>query len=78
MDRLLNMATDLPSKQCAQQIWKENVKLALQVFDRQVTEGLMVLCEHNNIPYFRPTSYCLKIISTWWSIVNINSIKRLP
>lgn len=51
---------------------RQNVKLALQVFDTHVAEGLLVIGA-DDIQNYKGTSEYIKLVCTWWSVVNVKS-----
>lgn len=52
---------------------KQNVKLVLQIFNEHVYEGLLVHGSKHEIPHIKDTSSFIKVITTWWKIVNVKS-----
>ena len=58
---------------CPSNLEQQNVKLALQVFDIHIVEGLLILSNSNNIPDHTSTSDYIKINNTWWSIINVKT-----
>ena len=50
---------------------KKNVKLALQIFKKFTAEALSSLRKKLKIPQFGNTNVFIKIILTWWQIVNV-------
>ena len=52
---------------------RQNVKLALQVFNNFTAQTLKFLGEKTNIPYYENTSTFIKIITTLWQIVNVKT-----
>ncbi|XP_055928658.1 uncharacterized protein LOC129959790 [Argiope bruennichi] len=59
---------------------RQNVQLVLSIFNEHVAEALVELGERKNLIYSKDTSEFLKIIITWWQIVNVktpNKGKRL-
>ena len=59
---------------------RQNVKLALQIFNNFTAKALMILGEKLKIPFYSDTQAFIKIIVTWWKIVNVkgpNKGKRM-
>ena len=59
---------------------RQNVKLALQIFNNFTAEALEILREKTQNPFNSDTQAFIKIIVTWWKIVNVktpNKGKRL-
>jgi len=55
---------------------RQNVKLVLQVFNNMTSEALAVLDKKLMIPYFENTVPFIKIITTWWQIVNVKTLLK--
>ena len=55
---------------------RQNVRLVLQVFNDFVSQGLLQLGEKHNIPHFMDTSTFIKIITTWWEVVNVKTPRK--
>ena len=51
----------------------QNVKLALQIFNNFTVEALMIPGENLNISHYANMSVFIKIIVTWWQIVNVKT-----
>ena len=52
---------------------RQNVKLVLQIFNNFTSEALALLGKELQIPHYENTSAFIKIIATWWSIVNVKT-----
>ena len=52
---------------------RQNVKLALQVFNNFTAQALTFLGEKTMIPHYENTSTFIKIITTWWQVVNVKT-----
>ena len=52
---------------------RQNVKLALQIFNNFTVEAVMILGENLNISHYANTSVFIKIIVTCWQIVNVKT-----
>ena len=52
---------------------RQKVALALRVFNEYVAQGLLELGAKMSIPHYAATSLYIKIIVTWWHIVNVKS-----
>ena len=52
---------------------RQNVKLALQVFNNFTAQALTFLGEKTMIPYYENTSTFINIITTWWQVVNVKT-----
>ena len=55
---------------------RQNVKLVLQIFNDFVSQSLLSLGDKFNIPHYQDTSAFIKIITTWWQIVNVKTPKK--
>lgn len=53
---------------------RQNVKLALQVFDTRVAEALMIVGKENSMLNYKTTSEYLKLICKWWYVVNVKTV----
>ena len=47
-----------------------NVKLVLQIFNNYLFHALRELGEKYEIPHYLDTAAFIKIVTTWWNIVN--------
>lgn len=52
---------------------RQNVKLALQIFNRLVSYGWCWLGTKNNIPNFESVAKLIDYIGTWWEIMNVKT-----
>ncbi|KFM76813.1 Transposable element P transposase, partial [Stegodyphus mimosarum] len=52
---------------------RQSVKLALQIFNQQVSQGLKELGVKHNLLKFHETSAYIKIFSSWFSIMNVKT-----
>lgn len=52
---------------------RQNVRLVLQVFNEYIVEALMELGSKHNLNHFESTANFIKIICTWWKIVNVKT-----
>ena len=52
---------------------RQNVKLALQVYNNFAAQALTFLGENTMIPYYENTSTFIKIITTWRQVVNVKT-----
>ena len=52
---------------------RQNVKLVLEIFNNFTSEALALLGKELQIPHYENTSVFIKIITTWWSIVNVKT-----
>ena len=52
---------------------RQNVKLALQIFNNFTAEALEILREKTQNPFNSDTQAFIKIIVTWWKIVNVKT-----
>lgn len=52
---------------------RQKVSLALRVFNEYVAQGLLSIGEKMSIPDYAGTSLFIKIIVTWWYVVNVKS-----
>lgn len=52
---------------------RQNVKLALQVFNEDTISGLNILGKANKLYRFEDTSEFVQIILNWWSVVNVKT-----
>lgn len=52
---------------------RQNVNLVLKIFNHFVPQALLELGSKNEIPNFRGTAAFIKIIYTWWSIMNVKT-----
>jgi len=50
---------------------RQNVNLAVRVFTDFVAQALVELGSKHNILHWHDTSVYIKIISTWWDVVNV-------
>ncbi|XP_049964217.1 uncharacterized protein LOC126484667 [Schistocerca serialis cubense] len=64
----LNLKSLFPSN-----LERQNVKLVLNVFNEMTVQGLLALGEHHHIESFESTAKFIKLICTWWNIVNVSS-----
>ena len=55
---------------------RQNVKLVLQVFNEYVSQALIQLGAKFNILHYQDTSNFIKIISTWWDVVNVKTPRK--
>ena len=55
---------------------RQNVKLALQILNNFTAEALMILGEKLKIPFYSDTQAFIKIIVTWWNIVNVKGTNK--
>ena len=52
---------------------RQNVRLVLQIFNDFVSHALQELGSKFAIPHFHDTAVFIKIVTTWWNIVNVKS-----
>lgn len=52
---------------------RQNVKLAIQIFNENLAEGLMILGKKYNLENYEGTANYIKIIAKWWDIFNVRS-----
>lgn len=52
---------------------RQNVKLAIQIFNENLAEGLMILGKKHNFENYEGTANYIKIIAKWWDIFNVRS-----
>lgn len=57
---------------CPNNIERQNVKLVLQIFNEHVIQGLIHSGE--SLLHFKETADYIKLIYTWWSIMNVKTI----
>lgn len=55
---------------------RQNVKLALQVINSVVAEGLELVGEEEQISHYKQTAEYIKIIFRWWSIMNVKTLYK--
>ena len=55
---------------------RQNVKLVLQIFNEYVSQALIQLGAKFNILHYQDTSNFIKIISTWWDVVNVKTPRK--
>ncbi|KAK7861885.1 hypothetical protein R5R35_001482 [Gryllus longicercus] len=55
---------------------RQNVSLALQVFNENVALGFESIGASHNIPHFLETSNYIQIILKWWWIVNVKTPRK--
>ncbi|MBP1527227.1 MAG: hypothetical protein H9Q66_04835 [Spiroplasma ixodetis] len=53
---------------------KQNVRLALNIFNEKVREGLLYYGNNQNLTKYDDTANFLKIIYDWWSVVNTKTV----
>ncbi len=49
----------------------QKVKLALQIFNEHIIQGLNEMSARENLLHSEKTANFIQIISTWWEIVNV-------
>ena len=70
-DSLVKFAHKLSFKALSSSTFKrQNLKLALQVFNNFTAQALTFLGEKTMIPYHENTNTFVNIITTWWQVVN--------
>ena len=52
---------------------RQNVRLVLRIFNDHVSHALQELGSKFAIPHFHDTAAFIKIVTTWWNIVNVKS-----
>ena len=52
---------------------RQNVSYVLHIFNSYVAQSLLLLGEKCQIPHYEDTSAFIRVISTWWSIVNVKT-----
>ena len=52
---------------------KQNLKFVLQIFNNFTFAALVLLGKELPSPHYETTSAFIKIISTWWQIVNVKT-----
>jgi Transposase protein len=57
-------------------IERQNVKLALNIFNEHVVQGLTKLGHSDNIPHFDSTAAFINIIINWWNIINVKFLNK--
>lgn len=57
-------------------IERQNVKLALQVFNDYVVTALKTLGKDKNLKHHNETAEFVKIISDWWKVVNVKTPRK--
>lgn len=73
-DQLLRYGYKVSRKSlCPSSIEKQNVKLALQIFDSSLPSALRAIGEKHNLKFFKETATFIEIIVTWWKIVNVKT-----
>lgn len=55
---------------------KQNVKLALQIFNMFVVEALSEPGPKHHLPNYQGSAEFITIISTWWKIMNVKSLNK--
>lgn len=55
-------------------IERQNVKLVLQIFNDHMIEGLREFEKNNELQHCQETADYIRIIYTWWSIMNVKSL----
>ena len=73
-DSLVKFAYKLPFKALNLSTFeRQNVKLALQVFNNFTAQALTFLGKKTMIPHHENTSTYIRIITTWWQVVNVKT-----
>ncbi|XP_054720810.1 uncharacterized protein LOC129230437 [Uloborus diversus] len=52
---------------------RQNVGLALKIFNRNLVQGILQLGEKYNLPHYQETANFIDIFCNWWDIVNVKS-----
>ncbi|XP_049801053.1 uncharacterized protein LOC126236056 [Schistocerca nitens] len=55
---------------------KQNVSLVLQVFNEYTAEAVSTVGEQKNLLHYHTTAEFIKIILTWWKIVNVKTVHK--
>ena len=55
---------------------RQNVKLVLQLFSDYVSQSLLLLGNKFNILHYHDTGVFVKVITTWWEIVNVKTPRK--
>ena len=55
---------------------RQNVRLVLQIFNEYVSQALLELGDKFNISHYHDTSIFIKLIYTWWEVVNVKTPQK--
>ncbi|XP_065298429.1 uncharacterized protein [Dermacentor albipictus] len=73
-ERLLSYGYSLSRKAlCPSNIERQNVKLALQIFNDYLPQALRALGTKHNLLFFEGTATFIEIVVKWWKIVNVKT-----
>lgn len=55
---------------------RQNVKLALNIFNELLVEGINLFGGKNDVPNYKGTSQFIEIILKWWNTVNVKTLYK--